>query len=831
MEDVPMTLLIKIQTLEEEKQRFINEIEKMTAELEKKTLKIEEMRVLTQNSLKIQCELQDSQLKQAKLQKDFHEKCQEFGLIEEKLEKKKEKIRELKQILNELQEKKENMAVSQFLLNKNDELEKYRHEIEELKKTNKALEDRFEESKKQVKDYKDELSSAIFTSEPRKSFFFPGETPSRVSLKEENLQKVALFQGDLIKKIDKKRAALRSLMDEEKTMNINNDNSENKNMGIIRRGSSIPFKNETIEEKIQLEKVYKRGSAMMNEKEREMFEKLAKTKIETKEKKRKEMKKNNEEVNLKELEGKKHGIIEKRIISIEKIEENNDKKENIKENNKKENNKKENNKKENKKKENNKNENDIKEKNIKENTQKKEEKLNEDYEKNHEKIESIESNRTKSTKLPEFQEKKVEILPQKTPRKKERDSLNKEKLFLTKPPKIDSIALKSPPNQESLPQNPKSPEKFDPPQINLNKTSNILYPKPENIKKTSSFQSNLQIPIESKEPKLSFLKENHLSSTKIQRKLNILLSKNEKSQPLQHSPPNSFISQLNPLIKPNESTFFTPKPMKSLKLSIETSKKTLDFYSIPNIIHFTPLKSIEKSSERNPELLISSENKLPSLKTLNNKNRLNSYKSKINSLINEQMNLLTEAGVSTKKPSFSELENTYSELFPSVSIKNRYENPFFTQKRKDISTNIEMKTLDRDKIREFFNETESKSFFEDQTSLNLEKHKRNNSDNQLQLLKIDFSKVKEKPDIQEEKLIEIYRNLEKNDRNKELLRQMNVDEKPYYEEFKEFVAQFERKHEKCGKNCLHLKRFYEKLGWEKEKREFLLIHKREIKKI
>ena len=36
---------------------------------------------------------------------------------------------------------------------------------------------------------------------------------------------------------------------------------------------------------------------------------------------------------------------------------------------------------------------------------------------------------------------------------------------------------------------------------------------------------------------------------------------------------------------------------------------------------------------------------------------------------------------------------------------------------------------------------------------------------------------------------------------------------PNFEEFKEFLERMLNQHKKCGKECSHLKRFYEKIGY------------------
>jgi len=57
---------------------------------------------------------------------------------------------------------------------------------------------------------------------------------------------------------------------------------------------------------------------------------------------------------------------------------------------------------------------------------------------------------------------------------------------------------------------------------------------------------------------------------------------------------------------------------------------------------------------------------------------------------------------------------------------------------------------------------------------------------------------------------------------------------PEYNNFKKFMRNLKDKHEGCGKNCPHLKRFYEKLGILKEKqdgRQQVLPHKRNMNKL
>ena len=36
---------------------------------------------------------------------------------------------------------------------------------------------------------------------------------------------------------------------------------------------------------------------------------------------------------------------------------------------------------------------------------------------------------------------------------------------------------------------------------------------------------------------------------------------------------------------------------------------------------------------------------------------------------------------------------------------------------------------------------------------------------------------------------------------------------PSLEEFKQFISKLEQLHDKCGKNCIHLRRFFERIGW------------------
>ena len=58
---------------------------------------------------------------------------------------------------------------------------------------------------------------------------------------------------------------------------------------------------------------------------------------------------------------------------------------------------------------------------------------------------------------------------------------------------------------------------------------------------------------------------------------------------------------------------------------------------------------------------------------------------------------------------------------------------------------------------------------------------------------------------------------------------------PDFKSFKGFMNDLEEKHEKCGKYCIHLKRFYDMLGVFKEKaeenREKVVVHKRDISKL
>jgi len=125
-------------------------------------------------------------------------------------------------------------------------------------------------------------------------------------------------------------------------------------------------------------------------------------------------------------------------------------------------------------------------------------------------------------------------------------------------------------------------------------------------------------------------------------------------------------------------------------------------------------------------------------------------------------------------------------------------------------------------------------------------YKRNYSDH---LLNIDFSKIKEfsssddkKEDVLDVKLAKMYQNLTDNEEKtemKSLFKKIrgNIDENkkaPSFIEFKKYVKELEKIHEICGKNCVHLKRFYANLGWEREefrRKDIMLLHKRTIKKI
>jgi hypothetical protein len=44
-------------------------------------------------------------------------------------------------------------------------------------------------------------------------------------------------------------------------------------------------------------------------------------------------------------------------------------------------------------------------------------------------------------------------------------------------------------------------------------------------------------------------------------------------------------------------------------------------------------------------------------------------------------------------------------------------------------------------------------------------------------------------------------------------KEFNADNLPSLEEFKNFVLKLENVHNKCGKNCSHLRRFFERIGW------------------
>lgn len=64
--------------------------------------------------------------------------------------------------------------------------------------------------------------------------------------------------------------------------------------------------------------------------------------------------------------------------------------------------------------------------------------------------------------------------------------------------------------------------------------------------------------------------------------------------------------------------------------------------------------------------------------------------------------------------------------------------------------------------------------------------------------------------------------------HKNLKEEFEEDKMLEFNEFRDFFLKFVEVHRKCGKDCSHLKRFYEKIGWVEEK---ALIFRKEIKPI
>ena len=865
-EDAPMALILKCQTLEEENKVLANELEKLKAEINAKTQTIEDFKVLAQNSLKMQCDLQDSQIKISNLQKEYNEKCQEISLVEERVESKKNKIQELKQHVEELKEKKVNMSISQFMITKNDEIEKYAQEIEDLKKNNLELKEQLEESTKMNKDYKEELSSAIFSPDAnrRKSSFFPSADMFSSTLKGENFKKLDIFQGD-IKKVEK-HAIFEPILPEtteiQTSKNINDHSS-------MRRASALPFKTEegSEDDDFSMGKAFKRGSAILSQKDSELFIKMAK----------------------KQKPKKKHSVVKFGRKSSHFEHQNVGNTENIQESPA------------------------IKVSNMRSISEIRENKIRE-KETSQERIPTMEENlmiqqtqtnisnqeikdinlsknedrqetqkqfsETDPIKIPETTKKYEKVSF--TPLKRESTPLQKKKVSLAKPKQEShstqntvkdvpfqrsSWKLDFPPETSKAINRPQNIDSNKETSKSLNKTAELPISKPktqlEIAKNTSSFHiststeiqsiskiaSSPEKPLLNNQLKILFVPLTKKSPTNFQKQLNNLLA-NENSSIDQQRSPNSVSVHLNPLQKVNErfvkTTFFSPNQNTQINFSMDfpemqqkPKKKHLSYVSIPNIFYINVTRQTDKSPDTNSlNSRNFSENKFPLLKNVTSKNRIDHYKSKINNIIGDQLNLLTEVNLSSKKPSFYDFEKTNSELFPNVSTKIKREIQFLT-KRNDDDKNIEAKPQNTEKIREFFDDNQSRSFYEKNTALNNGVHRRNNSDHQLQLLNIDFSKIKIKIDpnaifhgLQEKKLEEIYEKLEENEGNKELLEQIKGKAqgiKPNFNNFKKFVRDFEKEHKKCGRNCTHLKRFYEKLGLEKDKREVLLLHKRDLK--
>ena len=56
-------------------------------------------------------------------------------------------------------------------------------------------------------------------------------------------------------------------------------------------------------------------------------------------------------------------------------------------------------------------------------------------------------------------------------------------------------------------------------------------------------------------------------------------------------------------------------------------------------------------------------------------------------------------------------------------------------------------------------------------------------------------------------------------------------ELPERKEFEDFCRRIREEHPRCGVNCEHLKRFYERLGAKKGGREVMVVHKRDIDRL
>lgn len=823
LENTTMTLLLKNQSLIDTNEQLKQEISELGQDMN-------EAKILAQNFLKLQCDLQDSQLKYSNLQKDFQERCEEHGFCEARLEEKSERIQQLQKMIDQLHERKENMAISQFMITKNQEIEHISLQIEGLTNRNQELEKEVGFSRNLIAEYQERLSSLKFPpdSEHRKSKSGVKE-PTKVSL-------LVQEADEIIKQQDPKRAALRGLFPK---------NSEN-----LRRGTSFALEISPPE----TENALKRGSAMMTEKDIEILSNLAKKKREAMGKKRKvpkremirkdaqTLEKNSEEKTASEKMMKDHlgERKESRLIA----------------------------------------------------TPRKGSHFKKSFEeKPGNKVELLPEDANKS--MPLTTEKKDE--GQDAAKQASGDSIQTNSTKLTPPsgniipnlPKKHSIKkeaqrLKEPKILSQSPSNSKSPIKEETPpkkvENKLNKTGEIsklksdskpgARPNQKKPKTDSSHQNSLQaektpqsLSKAAIDPSTSNLKANNLSkflsfkessqsSAKVQRKLNDLLSEKTSNKSL---PRKNIIAPTTPFekLKTSESegrsTFFTPSifPGASQKNGLEISEpmksndnshKSLSFFSIPNIIHFTPNLIHGQNQELTPENPSKhpEANKLPSLALINSTTRLNSFKSKINTMLSDQKILLTESSVKHSMPDFF----THTEdLFPTVSTKNARSNlastkSFKSPHKRKVSRMKENPLADNEKIRSFFQE-ETKSFFQTNAETPQQGHRRNYSDHQLQLLRINFSRVKEKEadSIPEEDIQNAYEGLQENERNSDILMEIrgySLGRKPEYHDFREFVRDFERKHEKCGQKCPHLVRFLEKLGFRREKREVLPLHRRNL---
>ena len=155
-----------INSIMEKNAKIEAEIERLLVEAKQKTREFAEVH---KRSLEKNIEIEELQTKLHNLHKDFQVKCSELNSVTEKLERKRSKIKELRQL-----EDDKNVQ-SMIILQKNHEISRLSMEIADTKQINENLLNNVEELSTNLKDYKEELSSVIFTpisNNTRQSFAF-----------------------------------------------------------------------------------------------------------------------------------------------------------------------------------------------------------------------------------------------------------------------------------------------------------------------------------------------------------------------------------------------------------------------------------------------------------------------------------------------------------------------------------------------------------------------------------------------------------------------------------------------------------------------------------